>query len=271
MVLAQATFTAETSSGWQEVRFSRPVDIAANTTYTAAYFTTTGYSSTGNYFLSTNADAPPLRIPTAGGNGMYSYASTPTFPTATRLANYWVDVLFAAPAAAKPTSLWPTNTPSVERIGPPVWQAWKKDAPVTLGVRFLSDVPGVVTGIRYWKASPNDNGMHVGALYSGGGTLLGQATFAANTASEWQEVKFASPVPVAANTPYVAAYFTNSGWSSDEKYFLYRGKDSGPLHAPQSVSGGTGNGLYAYGSTLTFPRSATSSNYWVDVIFVPTK
>jgi hypothetical protein len=104
-------------------------------------------------------------------------------------------------------------------------------------------------------------------LYSATGALLAQATFAASTTSEWQEVRFETPVPIAANTSYVAAYFSDSGWSADEKYFIYRGQDTGPLHAHQSISGAPGNGLYAYGTTPLFPNGSTSSNYWVDLIF----
>ena len=36
--LASATFTSETPSGWQQASFSRPVPIAANTTYVISYY-----------------------------------------------------------------------------------------------------------------------------------------------------------------------------------------------------------------------------------------
>src|SRR3990172_3139712 len=50
-LLATATFTGETASGWQQVNFSTPVAIAAGVTYVASYHTTTGhYSTTRNYF-----------------------------------------------------------------------------------------------------------------------------------------------------------------------------------------------------------------------------
>src|SRR6185437_3017807 len=41
-LLATATFTNETASGWQEVDFSSPVTITAGTTYIAAYHTNVG-------------------------------------------------------------------------------------------------------------------------------------------------------------------------------------------------------------------------------------
>jgi hypothetical protein len=252
------------------------VSISAGTTYTAAYFTTSGFSATGNYFLNQSADAAPLHaIPYAsGGNGMYTYGNSPQFPVFTRGANYWVDVVFSTsnvtppPASSEATSLWPTDTPAEDRIGYPVWLPWKTDKPVTLGVRFTSDVAGEVTGIRFWKASSKDNGLHIGLLYSATGTLLAKAVFTSESGSEWQQVRFSTPVSILPNTPYVAAYFTTSGWSADQYYFRYRGKDSGPLHAPQSKSGAP-NGLYAYDPNPLFPVGSVDTSYWVDVMFKP--
>ena len=52
---------------------------------------------------------------------------------------------------------------------------WSNDGPVTLGVKFRSDVSGSVTGIRFYKGAGN-NGTHIGVLYSSTGTPLAQAT-----------------------------------------------------------------------------------------------
>ena len=51
--------------------------------------------------------------------------------------------------------------------------------------------------------------------------------------------------------------------------FVNSGVDSGPLHALQSGVDGV-NGLYLYGSG-GFPSAGTSSNYWVEPVFVPRK
>ena len=40
--LATATFTSETATGWQQVNFTSPVTIAANTTYVASYYAPSG-------------------------------------------------------------------------------------------------------------------------------------------------------------------------------------------------------------------------------------
>jgi hypothetical protein len=96
--LANATFTEETGSGWQQVNFTTPVDIAANTTYVASYHAPTGkYSVDENYFTQAHTNGPltALADGTDGSNGVYRYGSTSGFPTDTfNKSNYWVDVVF---------------------------------------------------------------------------------------------------------------------------------------------------------------------------------
>jgi hypothetical protein len=97
---------------------------------------------------------------------------------------------------------------------------------------------------------------------------LATATFTNETSSGWQQVNFSSPVAITANTVYVASYRTNVGhYSEDQYYFLGKGVDSQPLHAPaDGVSGFNG----AYGSAGSFPNQGWhSSNYWVDVVLQP--
>ncbi|HUI53566.1 MAG TPA: SBBP repeat-containing protein, partial [Bryobacteraceae bacterium] len=53
---------------------------------------------------------------------------------------------------------------------------WYNASPLTLGLKFRSDVTGTITGIRFYKGAGN-TGTHIGLLYSSSGTLLGQATF----------------------------------------------------------------------------------------------
>jgi hypothetical protein len=96
-LLARATFTGESASGWQSVTFSTAVDITAGTTYVVSYFAPNGhYSATGSV-LSAAIDNPPLHTIANGSspNGVYAYNSTPTFPNNDfNATNYWVDALF---------------------------------------------------------------------------------------------------------------------------------------------------------------------------------
>ena len=95
-LLASAPFTNETASGWQQVNLPTPVSIAAGTTYMASYHSNGFYSADSNYFATATTNGP-LTAPasaSSGGNGVYAYGGTSTFPVNTYNAtNYWVDVI----------------------------------------------------------------------------------------------------------------------------------------------------------------------------------
>jgi Domain of unknown function (DUF4082)/Fibronectin type III domain/Mo-co oxidoreductase dimerisation domain len=456
-LLAQATFSGETASGWQQVTFSSPVYINPNTTYIAGYFAPNGhYSGDTSYFYSPAPagghaiDSPPLHALQATAstqNGMYSYGSTPTAPNNSYFgANYYVDVSFAPAAApgqatsvtatagpgsatvswsAPTTGSPPTQYTITPYIGstpqppttisgsPPVTTAtvsgltpgtsyaftvmasnptgqgpessqsntviptalnapgapqsvtasaataqavvtWAPPASnggttitgytvtpyagstagspvqvgssvtsatltgltngtsytfqvtatnsvgtgaagtspavtpgatifdfaapavidsgdttaVELGVKFTSDGPGSIIGIRFYKAAAN-TGTHVVGLWTASGTLLAQANSSNETASGWQQVYFSSPASINANTTYVAGYLAPNGhYSVTPGAFASSGVDNPPLHALANST--SPNGVYAYGSSSTFPSSSfNSSNYSVDVMFTP--
>ena len=97
--LATATFAGETASGWQQVNFTSPVSVTANTVYVVSYHTNTGhYSINTNYFATSGADNPPLHAlanGVSGSNGVYRYGASSAFPNQTwNTSNYWVDVVF---------------------------------------------------------------------------------------------------------------------------------------------------------------------------------
>ena len=167
----------------------------------------------------------------------------------------------AGAASAAPDTIFGTATPATIDSG--------DGHSVEAGVKFTSEVAGSVTGVRFYKATTNI-GTHIGSLWSASGTLLATATFTGETASGWQQVNFATPVAIAANTTYVAAYLAPNGHYSDNvSAFTSTGVSNPPLSAlANSVSP---NGVYTYSATSTFPTSNyKASNYWVDVDFEPT-
>src|SRR5262249_37766342 len=117
-LLASATFTGETASGWQQVNFSQPVQINKDTTYVASYFAppaglhpkAVSYSSPppplGTNPVITNVDSPPLHaLRNTGGvvNGVFTYASSSAFPTSSSDAsNYYVDPVFTPQSFTTP-------------------------------------------------------------------------------------------------------------------------------------------------------------------------
>jgi len=166
----------------------------------------------------------------------------------------------AASSAVTPqSSIFGLSTPAVIDSG--------DASSVDLGVKLTSDVAGSITGTRFYKA-PANTGTHVGALWSAGGQLLGQGTFSGETASGWQTVLFASPVPIAANATYVASYLAPNGHYSFDARGLASGVDNPPLHAVADTA--SANGLYLYSPLTAFPSSSfNAGNYWVDVLFTP--
>jgi hypothetical protein len=165
------------------------------------------------------------------------------------------------PPSACPCSIWRlTSGPNVTDSG--------ENKSIEVGVKFQADADGLITGLRFYKSAAN-TGTHIGNLWTVGGTLLASATFAGETTSGWQQVTFNSPIPVTANTTYVASYFTTAGhYAFDQNYFATTGVDTPPLHA--LVTGFNGpNGVYKYNATSTFPnQSFNASNYWIDVVYV---
>jgi hypothetical protein len=92
-LLATATFTGESSSGWQQVNFSSPVAITANTVYVASYFSPTGDFAVDRNYFNAAVNNPPLQALQNGG--VYNYGSSSGFPAGTfEASSYWVDVVF---------------------------------------------------------------------------------------------------------------------------------------------------------------------------------
>ena len=104
-LLASATFTGESSAGWQQLNFSKPVAITGNAIYIASYHSTLGhYSVSPYYFVTSSFNRAPLHAManvSGSPDGPYSYGSTSAFPKSTyHSSNYWVDVVFTTATTA---------------------------------------------------------------------------------------------------------------------------------------------------------------------------
>lgn len=161
-----------------------------------------------------------------------------------------------------PCSIWPSTAT-------PATVATADSSAVELGVKFRSTVAGYVTGVRFYKGTGN-TGTHTGSLWNSAGTRLATVTFTGETATGWQQATFGAPVPVAANTSYVASYYAPVGrYSSNSGYFAAAATTRGPLTALRNGTDG-GNGLYRYGASGLPTSTYQSTNYWVDVVFATT-
>ena len=203
-------------------------------TTTATSYTDTSAASNTNYTYTVNA---------------YDAAGQVSTPSNTATATTPVEVC--------PCSIWQDGTPTgvIESDDPNAQ---------TLGVQFQASSSGFIAGVRFYKG-PDDTGAHIGSLWSSSGTLLASGTFSGETASGWQELDFSSPVAVTAGTTYVASYFTSTGYPAATPAGLASAVTNGPLTA---LAGG---GVYAYGSSNTFPANVyNDNNYWVDVVYTTT-
>ncbi|WP_051765188.1 DUF4082 domain-containing protein [Saccharothrix syringae] len=135
--------------------------------------------------------------------------------------------------------------------------------PVELGVRFGSSTAGAVTGVKFHKTA-RDTGTHTGSLWTDEGVLLATGTFTDETATGWQTLTFATPVPIEADRVYVASYFSPTGYFAvTNQYFGARPQ----VHSPPlwTAPGAYANGRYRVGTG--FPTEHyIGNNYWVDVV-----
>ncbi|MGA9208607.1 MAG: DUF4082 domain-containing protein [Terriglobales bacterium] len=180
-LLASATFTNETASGWQTVTFAQPVAIQANTTYVASYYTGAGHYSDDSGYFATAYSAPPLQALASGG--VYVYSSNSAFPTqGWNASNYWVDVILQY--AVAPTTVAVAITPT--------------SALLTAGgtQQFTATLTGTSNTAVTWSASGGS--ISSGGLYTApasAGTYTVTATSAADiTESASATVTVSAPV-----------------------------------------------------------------------------
>jgi hypothetical protein len=165
-------------------------------------------------------------------------------------------------SAATPTgiTLFTTQIPAVSIVD--------DIAAVELGVKFRSSESGRVSAIRFYRGVANPSG-YIVKLYNSTGTELARATAPSGTTG-WQEVAFANPPTIVANTIYVASYYTSGGRYAATNNGFAEDFSRAPLTAPASAAVG-GNGVYRYGVDGGFPDSTfQASNYFVDVVFSST-
>ena len=181
--LASATFSNETASGWQQVTFTSPVSINANTTYVASYFAPAGHTAQDDSYFYPNpsptpdafsrVDSPPLHaLRNTNGtlNGLYRNNGASTFPTTSLNArNYWVDVMFAVnsgpatvPGAPTGVAATPGNASAVV-----TWNAPSDGGSAITGytvtpyIGTTAQTPSTVTG------NPPDTSITVAGLANG--------------------------------------------------------------------------------------------------------
>ena len=262
-LLAQLTFPASSSIGWQSADFASAVSVTAGTTYVVSYFAPNGhYSADANFFASTYTSG--VLSASAGTDGVYRYGSTTGFPSSSWAStNYWVDPLFSTAAANPPPGSLPSGAVTILNSVVPTNATWPDNNQVELGVTFNSDVAGAVAGVRFYKGATN-LGSHTGSLWSSTGQLLATGTFANETETGWQLLLFPQAVAITPGTTYSVSYFTNVGSYAVTANYFAAAVTAGPLHVP------AGGSVYRYGGGGVAPTSTSNASYGVDVVFLPS-
>lgn len=145
-------------------------------------------------------------------------------------------------------------------------------SPVELGVKLCVTRPGVVRAVRFYKGQQNV-GPHSARVWniSEVGTYPGDTVEIPATAPPgWVEAPLVYAFRPLVGSTFIASYHTQSGYySADNGYFAGRTLKPGALRS--YPDGGDGpNGVYKYGAPKQLPADTyNSTNYWVDVDFVP--
>jgi hypothetical protein len=135
--LATATFTGESTTGWQTVHFAQPVPLTPGTSYVASYHTADGYYAQQQRAFTGHATLGNSTIQATKGVYVYGRGG---FPGDTwHDAAYYVDVVFlpsGAPYTPPPTTSAPPTTttpapPSTRTTRPTTTPTYSTPAPST--------------------------------------------------------------------------------------------------------------------------------------------
>lgn len=159
----------------------------------------------------------------------------------------------ASAAGQSSYSLMSTNDapPSDAFLGGGCW---------VLGVKLHTSQAGTVTTLRWYASAAGETAR--GRVSNASGTYLVDVTFPTSTAAGWTSVTLPTPVAISANTDFWISYWSYSG------RFYQGGTYAQPSSGPLSIVG------EAAGTNIQFPNmtwgsQAATTNYWIDLNFVP--
>ena len=146
-----------------------------------------------------------------------------------------------------PCSIWQNGTPAG------AVDSTDTDA-VTLGVQFQASSSGSITGVRFYKEADN-TGAHTGTLWSRPGTLLASGTFTQRDRERVAGAGLLHPGGGDRGDDVRGVVFhQHRALRGTPRSGLASAVTNGPLTA---LAGG---GVYAYGSSSTFPTSTYNSD-----------
>lgn len=128
-----------------------------------------------------------------------------------------------------------------------------------VATEFTAEDTLLITGFRFYKAV-GETGSHTAKLWTAGGSLLASKSFTSETSSGWQRTTLSSTVQIPEGN-YVVSVNTNEYQVKTGGYFATYGSIN---RSKLEATGGR------YGQPkANFPGSASSSAFFVDVLYRP--
>ena len=161
-----------------------------------------------------------------------------------------------------PCTIWDNSATPASR------RQQRRPVPIDYGVKFRSDVDGVVTGFRFYK-SPGDTGTHIGPP-------VGRQRQPARERDVHRRDRVgmaagrrsASPVAITADTTYIGSIFSSAGFYPVDSRRTSRARASTIRRCTRSQTGSTDRTpSTTRAATRSRPAASTPSNYWADVVF----
>jgi Domain of unknown function (DUF4082)/Bacterial Ig-like domain/Bacterial Ig domain/SdrD B-like domain len=273
-LLATAPFANETATGWQQVNFPNPVAVTANTVYVASYFTSSGnYAANDLYFATTGVDNPPIHLlqnGVSGGDGVYAYGASSSFPTNTyQSSNYWVDVVFntTTGSSLSVTSTAPANSATGVSVS------------TAVSATFSSSLNSSTVNSSTFTLKDSSNNL-VGASYSVSGStatltpnsaLAGSTTY---TATLTTGIKATNGSALAANFTWsFTTAAVSTACASPPNAIVAENCLTGNPATEWDISGGGDSTIQGFatdisvnqGGTVNFKVSTTASAFRLDI------
>ncbi len=281
-LLATATFSGETATGWQQVSFGTPVAVTANTVYVASYFAPNGrYAVDNNFFATSGISNSPVNLlqnGVSGGNGVYNYGAASSFPSSTyQSSNYWVDVVFT-------TSTGPDTTPPVVSSQSPVNGSANVAVNTAVSATFNESIdPSTVTAANFElrngasalvPASVSYNAGTRTATLTPSALLSGTTTFTATVRGGAAGIKDLAGNPLAANVVWAFVTEVPGGvCASPPNAVVAENCLAGNAPSEWDISGAGDSSIQGYaaqfslnrGTTVQFKVNTTAAAYRFDI------
>ena len=172
--LASVTFQNETASGWQVATLDTPLDLQAGQSVVVSV------NSNSHFPIAVGDLAQPVArgyLTTATDRAAGVFGAPGTLPTNSyQNSNYFVDLAYRAES-----TLFGTKEPTLSN-------ASDNGTAYELGLRFVPQVDGMITGFRFWNA-PSETGSHRATLWSSSGEKLITADFTGEAGEGWRAVR----------------------------------------------------------------------------------